>query len=128
MIQHESQRPGAFQQRAHHPQVRATAWRIGVAIWNQIPGRDGDEKEAVQISVDWRLGNRNLEEAGEQRPSREHHDADNRVVDSGDGRNDANRAQLGSFFNSPLYVVVRLASIRTSNASDSYPGARTSIR
>ena len=53
-----------------------------VAIWNQVSGGDGEQEDAVQVRVDGRLWQRDVEEAGEERPPHEHRHADQGVVDA----------------------------------------------
>ena len=87
IVEHEDDRAGAFQQRSHDPEIRAPARGRRFTIRNQVTDRDRQEKDAVEIGVDGRGRERDVEELREQRPPRQHHDADGGVVDQRNGRN-----------------------------------------
>ena len=89
MIGEERQCAGAFEERSHHPQIGAPSRRSRVAVRNQITQRDGEQKHAVEIRVDRGLWKGNVEESGEERPSRQHRRANAGVVDERDGRDRA---------------------------------------
>src|SRR5213080_3385455 len=78
---------------------------------SKIARRDGEQEDAVQVREDGGNGRGDAEELNEKRPSRNHRNADEGVVDRRDGRNGATAHRMG--FNSPWYVVVWSGVIRT---------------
>ena len=57
-----------------------------MTVRNQVAGGNRQQEEAVQIGVNGWRGQRDAEKLSEKRPSRQHHDADEPVVDAADGR------------------------------------------
>src|SRR5439155_16371567 len=94
VIEDECKRAGALQQRSHAPEIRACRTRARLAIRNGVAGGDGQQKDTVQIRVNGWFGKGNVEEAREKRPSQQHRDADRRVVDARDGRDQPQRQLL----------------------------------
>ena len=74
------------QERPHHPQVRAAATRIGLAIRDHVADGDGKQEETVEICVNGRLRQRDPEDLRHQRSARHHHHGNEAVVDGGRDR------------------------------------------
>ena len=66
--------------------------RLWLAVCDRIASGDREQEHTIQVRVDRRDGKRDGEKGREDRPSDDHHDADTAVVDTRDGRDDAQPA------------------------------------
>src|ERR1041385_4260918 len=62
IVEQERRRPAAFQQRAHHPEIPARAYRI--AERKVITDADRHEEEGVEVGEDRWLGGRDAGQGG----------------------------------------------------------------